>query len=399
MSNKLTNLSIFAVLIAFSLAADNAASSTQMSLDQAFAEAREKSTFVLVDAYTTWCGPCKMFMKDFETKPEIREAVASIVFLSIDLEDSTSAEFNQDHPVSSVPQFILLDADGVEHGRFKGYGGVEYFLTGINQLLDDPLPINERLAQARADESWEGSDLLAQHHADRKEYEQAAPHFVEALKRGAPPEQRLQLLWAYLVGFGEGWATAADAKAVADEALANPAETDRFWYRLYNLMKQVAERANDDSLRRPYLERAVQEAEETDRLQKDPYLRFDHAHYVLGDHEAAAQARRDVLTDRRDLFSINRYAWYCFEHRLFLEDAEQVAREGLTIEGPPRQLAMLLDTLAELVHLKRDTTEAHQLIKRCIELDPENEYYQNQDKRFREILAKTEHAPESPAVK
>ena len=66
--------------------------------------------------------------------------------------------------------------------------------------------------------------------------------------------------------------------------------------------------------------------------------------------------------------------------------AEAVAREGAAMDGPPAHVAMITDTLAELVHLRGDTAESLKLIERCIELDPANDYYRRQEKRFRELL-------------
>jgi len=375
------------MLAAATIATASADGYAQEALERALADARERSTFVLVDAFTTWCGPCKAFQTDLQTGTELRDALADLVFVSVDIEDSTSSVFNRKHPVSSVPQFILLDPDGVEHGRITGYGGVESFLAALAEALEDPLPVDERLARARADRSWEGPAAIASHHARRKEYEQAVPHYMEALDRGAPAEQRLDLLWAYLVGMGDGWATAADAKSVAEGALAGPAEVDRYRYRLYFLMKQVADRAGDDSLRQPFIERAVEEARATDRFDRETELRFDYAHFVMNDHAAAARARRDALDLRRNPYAMNLYAWYCFEHRVCLEEAERIAREGCGMDGSPGHLAMLTDTLAELVHLRGETAEALRLIQRCIELDPENEYYRNQDTRFHNTMA------------
>lgn len=356
------------------------------TLDNALQNAHDRSTFVLVDAYTTWCGPCKKFQRDLESLPELQAAFDPIVFLSVDIEDSLNADFVAAHPTASVPQFILLDPEGVEHGRIVGYTKVERFLQELEQLLANPIPIAEQLAGAEADGSWHGPIRLAEYHSRRGDLEKAAPHYVEALHRDAPSAHRLDLLWCYLVGMREGWATVSDAVALAEEAAVNPVEEERFWNRLYNLMKQVAERAKDDSLRHPYLERAYQEAEEAGMLEKIPPLRFDYAHYALKDHERAAQARRDMLKIAPTPFQANLYAWYCFEHRVCLDDAEAVAREYMDREGRAQSIAMLTDTLAELVHLRGETKEAMRLIEQCIELDPTNEYYRNQNTRFQEML-------------
>ncbi len=362
----------------------------QESLDRARAEALSRETFVLADAFTTWCGPCKAFQRDLENNPALRDMLSEVVFLSIDMEDSTSVAFSKAHPVSSVPQFILMDADGVEHGRIVGYADAESFQKDFKELMANPITDEQRLARSVADESWEGQTALARHFAQRKEYEQAAPYFASALERGAPGEQRLDLIWAYLTGLDEGWSNVEQIKQVATSAVAQPADTERYWYRLYSLMKQVADHAKDDSLRHPYLEKAVEEERASGNLANNPWLRFDYAHYHLKDHLAAAQARRDALEFQDNVWSRNLYCWYCFENRVQLAEAEEVAREGVVMDALPAHVAMLMDTLAELVFLKGETAEALKLVEDCIELDPENKYYRGQQVRFQGILSKEE---------
>ncbi|MDH4351289.1 MAG: thioredoxin domain-containing protein [Gemmatimonadota bacterium] len=377
---------LIGALLAFLISWPDAGATATPSYDNALAEARTRSTFVLVDTYAPWCGPCKLFQADYDTIPALREAFSPLVFVSVNIEDSLSAAFNQRHPVSSIPQFILIDGNDVECGRIVGYVGPEKFLEELKQLLADPRPVEEKLANARADESWEGPAALANHYVERKEYREAAPYYSDALERGAPGELRLELLFVYLTGMFEGWATVEQARRVGEEALANPADVDRYWYRLYSLMWQVAVRAKNDSLRQPYLERAVEEARASGNLERDAGLRFDYANYVLKDYEAAARARHEQLELQPNPGFLNLYAWYCFEHRVCLDEAEAVAREGAAMDGPPAHLAMITNTLAELVNLRGETAEALALIERCIELDPANDYYRRQEKRFREIL-------------
>jgi tetratricopeptide (TPR) repeat protein len=158
-------------------------------------------------------------------------------------------------------------------------------------------------------------------------------------------------------------------------------------------MGQLAEKAQNDSLRHPYLERAAEEARTLGDWERNPDLRFDYAHYVLGDHELAARERRAIVEQRPSPYTINIYAGYCFEHRVDLDAAEELAREGIEMEGSPQTIAMLTDTLAELVNLHGETEEALGLIERCIELDPDNEHFRNQERRFREVLAQGAESP------
>ena len=79
---------------------------------------------------------------------------------------------------------------------------------------------------------------------------------------------------------------------------------------------------------------------------------------------------------------LNGFAWWCFENRINLEQAEDLARRGVELAPEGEEKAMVLDTLAELVFLRGDENEAVALIRQAIEQSPDNEYYREQMVRF-----------------
>ena len=87
---------------------------------------------------------------------------------------------------------------------------------------------------------------------------------------------------------------------------------------------------------------------------------------------------------------LNQVAWWCFENRVNLAEAEQMARRGVELAKAGRDKANVLDTLAELCNLNNDCSHAVQYIRLAIEEDPANEYFQNQLGRFEEILAQSD---------
>lgn len=79
--------------------------------------AREKAKvskkLIFVDAYTSWCGPCKWMAKNVFTNPEVAAIYnEKFVCLKLDMEKGEGAEFAQKYDVNSYPTFLFLDAEG-----------------------------------------------------------------------------------------------------------------------------------------------------------------------------------------------------------------------------------------------------------------------------------------------
>lgn len=80
-----------------------------------FSEVINKNKFVLVDIYTTWCGPCKMMMPVLE---QLNEHYSDSVIIS-KLEADSNMDISNQLNIKSVPTLILF-RDGKEIERQLG---------------------------------------------------------------------------------------------------------------------------------------------------------------------------------------------------------------------------------------------------------------------------------------
>jgi tetratricopeptide (TPR) repeat protein len=88
------------------------------------------------------------------------------------------------------------------------------------------------------------------------------------------------------------------------------------------------------------------------------------------------------LDNPRDL---NSFAWWCFENKINLEEAEKMAERGVKLAEPGSERGNILDTLAEIVNLRGDPGRASELIDEAVKENPDREYFQKQQKRFHEL--------------
>ena len=91
------------------------------TFDEAKAKASESNQLIFVDAYTTWCGPCKrMAAQVFPTKEVGDFFNANFVNMKLDMERGEGLKFRQNYPVQAFPTFFWIDGDGQVVHKAKG---------------------------------------------------------------------------------------------------------------------------------------------------------------------------------------------------------------------------------------------------------------------------------------
>jgi tetratricopeptide (TPR) repeat protein len=114
-------------------------------------------------------------------------------------------------------------------------------------------------------------------------------------------------------------------------------------------------------------------------------LMADQALHVLRDPERAVALKREAMPAgwRESASDLNGFAWWCFEGRVNLPEAEECARRGVELAAAGKEKAMILDTLAEIVSARGNPQEAVSLIQQAIDQAPDDRYYPRQLERFR----------------
>src|SRR6187397_2698165 len=105
-----------------------------LTLDQALAAAKRDQKVVMIDWFTTWCGPCKKLdattWKDAEVLAWLG---AKAVALKIDAEKEV--ELAKKHRIGAYPTMLFLKADGSEIDRIVGYKTSKDFLSEAQDAL------------------------------------------------------------------------------------------------------------------------------------------------------------------------------------------------------------------------------------------------------------------------
>lgn len=81
--------------------------------DEALAKAKADDKIIFVDAFTTWCGPCKAMAANTFPHPEVGNFFnENFISLKIDMEKEMGLAFRKQYPVSSYPTLFFIDYDG-----------------------------------------------------------------------------------------------------------------------------------------------------------------------------------------------------------------------------------------------------------------------------------------------
>lgn len=121
------------------------------------AKAKETNKVIFVDAFTSWCGPCKMMAKNVFTDKEVGDYFnAAFVNAKIDMEKGEGPEIAEKYGVRAYPTFLFINGNGELVHSGLGYMPPADFLT-LAKAAGDPTkqynPMKKR---------WEKGDRSAQ---------------------------------------------------------------------------------------------------------------------------------------------------------------------------------------------------------------------------------------------
>jgi thioredoxin-related protein len=136
----------------------------RLTWEQIKAKAKAENRGIFIDAFTTWCGPCKAMDKEVYPNDTVGKFFNSqfiAVKLQIDKTDkddqyvkswyNTSEFLNKEFRITSYPTLIFLSVDGKIINKEEGYKSVDSLLalgkkasTTVN-IYEDPYQEYDRL--------------------------------------------------------------------------------------------------------------------------------------------------------------------------------------------------------------------------------------------------------------
>ncbi|WEK19930.1 MAG: thioredoxin fold domain-containing protein [Candidatus Pedobacter colombiensis] len=98
--------------------------------------AKKEHKVIFFDAYTSWCGPCKMMAKDVFTKDNVAD-MFNQTFLNVkfDMEKGEGPALKDKYGVSAFPTYLFINGDGEVIHKIVGSMSAPEFIEEANKAL------------------------------------------------------------------------------------------------------------------------------------------------------------------------------------------------------------------------------------------------------------------------
>jgi tetratricopeptide (TPR) repeat protein len=326
---------------------------------------------------------------------EFRNAIhEAAVFLAVDAEKGEGEPLAEKFRVKGYPTFIVLNADGETVDRWAGSGGTDDLLAALQGAVIDPSTVAEKLARYEASPNAFDAEKLGDIYGTESESEKALAMYraADELDTEPNPDLTAKIFKTLAGGYRSEKFSLEEIQAGAEAVLANGGEDNTMTLvQVARTMGMIGSDAGRPDLSTPYIMAALEATEGTqdpDMVKARRSLLLEKALHIDNDLETAVQLKKDSMPEgwKDSPGDLNSFAWWCFENKVNLEQAEKLARTAVEMSEPGQEKAMVLDTLAEICNELGNCGEAVALMQAALEEAPDNEYFQKQLERFQELL-------------
>ncbi len=93
---------------------------------QILKKAKAENKIIFFDAYTTWCGPCKLLQKNVFTRADVAGIYNKhFINVKVDMESGEGPMLAKKYPLEGYPTLFFIDGDGKVVEEVIGYQNPE----------------------------------------------------------------------------------------------------------------------------------------------------------------------------------------------------------------------------------------------------------------------------------
>ena len=86
---------------------------TEAAWKDVLKKAKAEKKVIFLDAYASWCGPCKLLQKNVFTKKAVGEVYnAKFINVKMDMEKGEGPALAQVYPLEAYPTLLFIDGNG-----------------------------------------------------------------------------------------------------------------------------------------------------------------------------------------------------------------------------------------------------------------------------------------------
>ena len=311
------------------------------SLEDAFLNQDNK--IIMVDFYTDWCIPCKQIDSETFTNEEVINKIEkNFIPIKINAESKYGLPLFEQYKGTGYPMILFLDKNKNELDRLYGFYGPDSFIKKLNNVLSGQGTFTDLLTKYKlGDKSSSTIFELAKKYFSKGEYDDAELLFKEVI-RNKDLSYNMFHESNYSIGMIKLYGNSTEE--------------------LKNYIKQHPESF--------LLKQSI--------LNLLNYYKFSYL-----ENEEVNLYEKYLSRFSNDPLFLNQYCWRMTELNINLDKALQKINIALSIiDENDNNRAMINDTKAEILWKLGETNKAIIIINESIDLDPENQYYQNQKNKF-----------------
>jgi hypothetical protein len=292
--------------------------------------------------------------------------------------------------VNGYPTFVFASKDGETLGRWWGYSKDD-FLKEMNIALSDPTTITEKMDRFAIRPDAKTARALAKYHFTRRELKESEKYYLAAAKYDTENDYAYDLYDLHRRGFRTELYTKEELISAADKALASQNVDTRSKLRIYDQMGGGAILMfPDDKHVLNYVREGKTFAEKVKDKELQGYkdrIEISYSLYIEKDTPKAVEQKKNTYNEgwQDNANNLNNFAWWCFENKINLQEAEKMAERGINLAEAGSQKANIMDTLAEIVNLLGEPVRASEIMDKAVIENPDSEYLQKQQIRFRDL--------------
>lgn len=89
-------------------------------------QAKAQKKVIFLDAYASWCGPCKLLQKNTFTQKSVGDLFNKrFINVKMDMEKGEGPALAQVYPLEGYPTLLFIDGNGRVVKRVMGYMGAD----------------------------------------------------------------------------------------------------------------------------------------------------------------------------------------------------------------------------------------------------------------------------------
>ena len=311
----------------------------------------------------------------------------------LDCESDQDKAVAKEYGVRSYPTFIMLNSDNETADRWVGYSK-SYFLGTMESALTDLSSIDVKKARYEKEKTLNDAVVLGRYSNAMREYKAAVDYYTVANTMNTDTEKdyTYEIFGNTNRGVSDTGFSFDDVIVAADAVIAS--ENVKFYTKIYTVQATVSRalKAENQEMVEKYINtglKLVDGSDDDDAKLAYAELMVEHSLHITKDETKAVEYKKMTLPEgwTEEAGGLNGFAWWCFENKVNLVEAETFARKGVELAEPGKNKAMILDTVAEICNSLGKTEESVKVIKMAITENPDSKFYPEQLTRFEEIVA------------